>query len=363
MSNLLKKIRKQSYLSTYLLFSKLLKKYSLFLFFYLFFISCNTPEEIQPVELEKNNNTLNKYKLLVLNEGNFGNGVATLSKLNWTGDSLIKVENDAYFNVNKEYLGNVAQSITKVGNELWLVINNSQKIVRCTSDLIKINEIKGLNSPRFIAQNAKYVFVSDLYSNQISVIDKATFSVIKKVYTGAWNEELLALNNQLWIPQTSARSVLIMDMNTFEFLDTIPIAREPFAIKKDEKNIVYVLCNGGLNERETPYLYQINASTKQKKDSVNLSILDGVPSRLLIVNNEVFVLAKNIYSIENQNIKEVISGRENNFYGFAANDSYLFVTDAKDYVRNGNLIRYNRKNSSQRETVELGVIPGYIYIE
>ena len=212
-----------------------------------------------------------------------------------------------------------------------------------------------------MAQNEGFVFVSDLYENAISVIDKSSLKTVKKIQTDSWNEELLFVNGQLWITQTSKSEVLIMDVSTFQFVDTIYTTREPFAIKKDLNNKVWILCNGGLMEGKTPYLYQIDVNSKEKIDSLNLSSLAAIPSKLEVYENEIYVLAKNVYQLNNGSMNQLISGSGKTFYSLAVNKDYIFATDAKDYVRNGVLYRYDKKKLDHVQSTETGIIPGFIY--
>lgn len=341
----------------------MLKKH---LYFFILLVSiwaCNDPKDVEPILLKNASSKLDSFNLLVVNEGNFGSGVGTITKVNWNTNEPMQAEQNAFYNQNKEYLGNVVQSISLVGDELWVIVNNSQKIIRCDKKLKKVGEITGFNSPRYLAFNSKYVFVSDLYDGNISVIDRSDFKIKKHIKTETWTEELLILGDELWVTETSGRSVLVIDANKLTVKSIIKVAREPFAIKKLNDNTVKVLCNGGLMEQEKPYLYTINMQTKTKTDSVDLSSLKAIPNRLVVYDNETYFLANDLYKISGNSYQKVIDGAKYNFYNFEVDDSYFYLTDVKDYVREGDLHRYFKNNFAIHDSVKVGVIPGFIFKE
>jgi hypothetical protein len=89
------------------------------------------------------------YKLLILNEGNFGIGNADFSLLN--PDSM-QVINNVYELQNGLMLGDVLQSASIDNEFVYLVVNNSQKIVRVgLDDFVFDRQYASFSSPRFLA--------------------------------------------------------------------------------------------------------------------------------------------------------------------------------------------------------------------
>lgn len=323
--------------------------------------SCNDPKEVAPILFTNSNGEVESFNMIVLNEGNFGSGSGTVSKVNLT-DSTINSENRAYFNVNNDFIGNVVQSMIEIDDELWVVINNSQKIVRCDKDLNKLGEITGFVSPRYLIESEEKVYVSDLFSDSLSVVSKTDYSIVKRIYTGGWNEELLVIEDELWVTDTDKNTLSIYSTIDEQLITTIKLVQEPFSIRLDASNKVWVLCNGGLLTRtDEPYLYTIDPETYTKTDSVNLSDLEGIPTRLSINESTVYVLSKHLYQIENQSATIKINGDDYNFYNAEVIEDNIFLTDAKDFVRNGDLHRFKLNDITTHDSVELDVIPGFIF--
>lgn len=328
----------------------------------LFLYSCNDPETVDPISKEGGNSTkLTRSQVFVLNEGNFGNGVATLSRIEST-DTSFRVENNAFRNRNNEFMGNIAQSMTRVGEEYWITINNSQKIIRCDLDLNKTGEITGFVSPRYLAVSSSKVYVSDLFADSLYVVDKASRQIVKRIFTGTWNEEVIIVENELWVTNANKNTISVYSTTDETLVKEIEVVTQPLAITTDAAQNVWVLCNGGLLTRQDdPYLFKIDRSSYMKIDSVNLSLVEGLPSRLSVFENEVYLLAKHIYHYENGNLDKVVDAAGLNLYGFHVSSKYIYYTDAKDFVRQGDLYRYEKTFDKSPDRLQVGIIPGFIY--
>lgn len=324
--------------------------------------SCNDPKDVSPILTDEDNQTkVVDNQLFLLNEGNFGNGVATLTKILST-DSSFTAENNVFQSNNDEFLGNVAQSMKRVGDEYWLVINNSQKIIRCDLEMNKTGEIKGFNSPRYLASSDNKVYVSDLFEDSMYVVDRVTFTIEKKFHTGSWNEEILIYDEELWVTNADKSEISVFNTLDESLIASIPVVKQPLSINGDVSGNIWVLCNGGLlTQEDEPYLFKISPLTKEKIDSVNLSSIDGLPSRLSIFEDEVYILSQHIYEFFEGSLSKVVDGEGLNLYSFLASEQYFYYSDAKDFVSNGDLYRVNRSKSLEPERVQVGVIPGFVY--
>ena len=109
-------------------------------------------------------------RVYIINEGNFTWGNASLSVYDPATQTVV---NNAFAAANDRPLGDVAQSLTLVGQRAYLIVNNSGKIeVLADSTLEATHTITGFNSPReLFAINAKTAYVSDLYANALAIVD------------------------------------------------------------------------------------------------------------------------------------------------------------------------------------------------
>ena len=114
----------------------------LFLVFSIF--SCRTDDEQDQSVL------VTDAKVLILNEGNYNFGNSSLSLYHQNEN---RVDNKVFQSNNSgRPIGDVVQSAVQIGNELFVVVNNSSKIeILVASNLTSITAIQQLNSPRYIA--------------------------------------------------------------------------------------------------------------------------------------------------------------------------------------------------------------------
>ena len=74
--------------------------------------------------------------IYICNEGNFTFGNATIT---YTKGTEIETIQNVYKIANDENLGDVGQSMTKINNKIYIVVNNSSKIEVVESSTMKKN--------------------------------------------------------------------------------------------------------------------------------------------------------------------------------------------------------------------------------
>ncbi|MFB1022593.1 MAG: hypothetical protein QMC40_07525, partial [Vicingaceae bacterium] len=216
-----------------------------------------------PVEIDNAN-------VLILNEGNFNFGNASLSLYNDRDNS---VDNKIFqSNNNGRPIGDVVQSATQIGDELFVVVNNSSKIeVLNASTLQSKTSIQQLNSPRYIeVATTQKAYVSDLYEDKLYIIDPTNHSVTKTIETKGWIEEMAIANGKLYLTHVDSNQVWVLDSTTDSLLYKIDVHIQPQFIEVDADDNVWVSCSGGFNGGKSA-LYHIQTSN----DSI-VSILEGI---------------------------------------------------------------------------------------
>ena len=150
--------------------------------------------------------TLDSNTVLVGSEGNFTWGNASASIYFKDNDSIW---NDAYFQINNEKLGDVFQSTTLLNDKVFVVMNNSNRVIICNSKTFKKEaEIDGLQSPRYIvdAMNGSY-YVSDLYANAISVINQSSLLKTGTIPCVGWTEDMIYIDSKVLV--CNMKSIII----------------------------------------------------------------------------------------------------------------------------------------------------------
>ena len=78
----------------------------------------------QPVAVEEVPESLNGIRAIVVSEGQFGYGTSSLTSLSYDGE----VEQDLFRRINNRPMGDVAQSMTRIGDYFYVPQNNSRKV-------------------------------------------------------------------------------------------------------------------------------------------------------------------------------------------------------------------------------------------
>ena len=217
-------------------------------YFLIIILSCNK-KEIGPQFIDKGF-VPKERKILILNEGNFGFGNASISIYN---TETKEVSNNVFKTVNGFGIGDVLQSVTLHNNKYYFVVNNSGKIVITDTNLVYQSEITGLNSPRYFVAKGNKGYVSDLKQNAIYVLNLTTNQIVKQIRTTGWTESLLINNNKLYaldrgnyLNNIGDNKVYIVDIDLDTIKDSVVTALDPNSMVIDDNNKLWVLCSGGL---------------------------------------------------------------------------------------------------------------------
>ena len=294
-------------------------------------------------------------------EGNFGWGNASISLFNPTNNSIT---NTVFQNINGYALGDVLQSITEYNGHLFAVVNNSGKIeVLDTATYQKTATINGLTSPRyFCGINNSKAYVSDLFSDQIAILDLANNSVIGNINAGGWTEEILLFQDRVYVCRPDTNFILQINATTNIIMDTIVVGKGPSSLVLDNNNKLWVLSSGGINE-EQGALNQIDPSTNNVIQTMLFGDINNSPKSLKIapngetlyyLNNGVNELSIYASSLPNSSI---INQNGALFYGLGISPTNdIYVSDAVDYVQSGIVYRYD-SSASLIHQFSVGIIP------
>lgn len=335
-----------------------MKKSINFLLFGIFII-CSTCVKLNP-EDNSNNVSINGNGLVLIgNEGNFQYGNSSLSSYNKNSG---ETSSNIYQNINQSLLGDVLHSISHIDHQLFLVVNNSGKIVVINDETYEyLYQIDNLLSPRKIIKinNSKY-YITDLYSNSIYIYN-AYQNAISQIPVSGWCEDILMQNGKVYVCNVANNQIYVINSNDDTILDSISVGQNPVSIKEDIKGNLWVLSQGSLSNNEDPSISIIETQTLQIIKNFKLESNMSNPSSMNLFSNKVFFINKHIYKISSieDTVQEIIwENKGNTFYNLSI-DPYnkdLYVTDAKDYVQNGSLLIIDSIGNLKNE-VTTGIIP------
>ncbi|MBR1626085.1 MAG: hypothetical protein IJ681_02960 [Bacteroidales bacterium] len=220
-----------------------------------------------------------KDGLYILCEGVFQHNNSALDF--YPTDSSI--EKDIFQTVNSMGLGETANDMIKVGNELWIAVSGSATVMILNlSDgallkMIPIVNERGVNrQPRHLIQYGNYVYLTCFDGNVIKI------SVKNKEISGILNtkgrnpEGIATAKGKIYVTNSGGldfpnydTSVSVIDPTTFSVEKLIKVKDNPQVIKA-YNNKVYVVSTGDYSDS-----YRLTViEDGEKKDSVDMNITD-----------------------------------------------------------------------------------------
>lgn len=308
------------------------------------------------------------HVVLIANEGQFQAGNSSLSVYS-TDDKTI--ENKAFENKNNQSLGDVFQSITLANNKIYMLINNSGKIVVANqSDLSYQATINGFTSPRYMnAVSNNKAYVSDLFDSKLSVVDLSSNQISKHInLNGGQAEKMVLYKDNLYTGSGNGSYIYIINTNTDAISDSIKINPNSTEMCLDDKNNLWVVSNGDTTSNKPPMIQEVDLQSKSVLSSYSFPVIQWTyPNNLQYdKNNDLiyYLYQGEVYKLKsgqtNLSSNPVIKLANASFYGMAVDpmNSDIYVTDPVDYVQKGWVFRYN-SNYSKIDSVRAGITPSH----
>lgn len=335
-------------------------------FYLLFFLLSLNACKKKPVGPQCDNCTeqpaVSNKDVLIGCEGNFGWGNASFSIYNPQSKS---VSNNVFQSINGFPLGDVLQSISEINGKLYLVVNNSGKIhVLDTATYQVLATINGFTSPRYICKSSgTSAYVSDLYSNQISVVNLTNNTISSTISVNNWTEEMVFSHHFLWVTCPDTNWIIRIDPTTNTINDTLIVGKGVGSIVEDKNGKIWALSNGGINQ-SLPVLSRFDATTGLLEQTFTFPSINLSPSNLKIDKNKenLFFLNNGCYRMNildnSLPTNPVISQNNALFYGLGIHPftNEIYISDAIDYVQPGKVYRFNTSFEKIDEFV-VGTIP------
>ncbi len=307
------------------------------------------------------------HRVYVLNEGNYGADNASLSYYNSKDNSVV----EDYFKLqNNASIGDVLQNMAFHNGKYYLVVNNSNKIVVCDSSLKKMNQITGLTSPRyFLPVNKDKAYVSDLYANQIHVVDLNTNSKSSSILCTGWTEQMEYHSGKVFVTNVNRYYLYVIDGLNDKISDSVLVGINASGLAKDKDNHLWVLSGGDKSKSKLAQLTKIDALNNQILQQYIFTENDS-PNQLClnITKDTLYYLNKGIYRMPIQQsalpTSVFIAQNNRNYYGLGINpfDYTIYVSDALDYVQKSNCYVYN-SNGQQLNLFKAGINANGFYFE
>ncbi len=313
-------------------------------------------------------------------EGRFMYGEATLYAYH-PADST--VYGDLFNSVNNQSLGDVFQSMGKIGDKLFLCINNSDKVVVLNATNWKLVTTISIPKPRYILPiSDTKAYISSEYRNKVYIINPQTQQVTDSITFQFQNTEgMCLLDNYAFICawDTACNCIYKVDVTSDKIVQTIQISGyAPQSVLQDKEQMLWVL-SGNKAKGKPGALTRI--------DPLTGFVLGRYPFAANVdAMKPVFNAAKDtLYFIE----VDYNGGTENNgiyrigihesgvpaaafiaaqhlqyFYGLGLDPvtGYIYACDPKGFNQNGTVYIY-RQDGTQVRKFDVGVGPGQFYFD
>ena len=321
------------------------------------FLSACRKEKPKPEVINTGSGTM-----LVLNEGNFMWANAGVDLYNLDSGTM---QSNVYQEVNGKPLGDVLQSGSIINGDVWLVVNNSGKIVVLDSLTLKEKySITGLGSPRYAVKAGSNVWISDLYSGKIQVRDATGKQLLKQIHTGSWTEQMVATGDLVWVACYDGwlRKYHAADFN---IIDSCYVGKGLRWISRDKNNRIWALAS--FNDSGYSRLQQWSGNgSKLKAFTMPLS---GYASSLCMNarGDSLYYLANGLYCMGTEELQlpknPIFTKQGANFYHIARHPrrNLLLICDAADYVSKGKVYMLGTLGNEIR-SFTAGIIPsGFVF--
>ena len=314
-------------------------------------------------------------------EGNFGNGDATLYAYDPIHDS---VYGDLYKKINGQPLGDVFQSMQRIGGRLFLCINNSDKIVVIDAVQRKVTGTISIPKPRYIlpVSNTK-AYVSALYSNRVYVIDPQTLSVTDTIILPDRNPEGMCLYNSdyamicTW--DTLGNHVYKIDASTNKLVQAIGLAGyAPQDALLDKDQMLWVLA-GDQYSRRTCTWTRLDPSTGEILKSFTFSATVNAVKPVLNNTRDTlyFIEANQNGGITDNGIYRMgihdgalpqqpfVAAQQHQYFwalGIEQSTGNIYIGDPRGFVQKGIVYIY-QPDGTQLKHFDVGLGPGHFYFD
>ena len=321
--------------------------------------------------------TTTRRGLFIINEGNFMYENASLSY--YDIDSK-QVENNVYHRVNGALLGDVAQSASISGDNVFIAVNNSNVVRVIDKNTFKsVGKIPELQSPaniHFI--NDEKAYITDLYAFDIVIFNPKTFDKIGRIEGSSDGpkqqtaETVNPLYTNCW---TYTNKVLVVDTENDKWINEIEIGSHPTSSVVDKYGKLWTITDGGYPGSPTGYtppaLYRIDVQTGQVEKEFEFNLgdvaskvcLNGAKDTLYFINNDIWQMPVTAETLPEKSF--IPNNNETVYYGLTVDPktSEIYIADAIDYSQRGMIYRYNPQGE-QVDAFRVGVIPsGFCFKE
>jgi YVTN family beta-propeller protein len=337
-----------------------------FFFFPLLLLTACVKDKPQPVVNPPVTVAAGK-KVYIVNEGNFGSGNSSVSLFDPDGGTVVE---NYYAAQNGNSPGDVAQSMTGGNGKLYVVVNNSGKIVVCDEALKKTGEIGGLSSPRFMLPvSAAKAYVTDFKAGGIHILNLGTATVTGSIACSGWTERMLTLLGKVYVTNMFSNYVYVVDPANDVIEDSVFVGRGCGSIVSDKNDRLWALASGDAATHSAGRLSCIDPLNKTVLSALefpaghspwNLTI-NGTKDALFFLDGDIYRMLISQEALPSQ---AFVAKGARNFYGLGVSphNNVVYASDALDYTQRSVVYCFDETGKETR-SFKAGINAGYFFFE
>ncbi|MEP4535361.1 MAG: DUF5074 domain-containing protein [Cyclobacteriaceae bacterium] len=292
--------------------------------------------------------------VFIINEGGYEKSEGSLSFFN---PQTINVTNEAYALVNAdEIVGDVLQSVHATGDELYLIVNNDNKVI-VTDDSLRLKRtMTNFSLPRnMVSYEGKgYITETVSYAEQgrVAVLDLERGFLSKTIAMDWYPESLLIAGDHLYVSNQGSDNLFVVSLISDEVVDTVAVGASPGRMVLDDDGDIWVACGGGYGADYAPLnngsLYEVDPQTNEVIATVDLGM--NTDAKIAIDNQGervYFYSGTDVYYVstsspETPSAPFFTASNALGLYGIGFSpDDLIYLADARDYVEPGEVFIYN----------------------
>ncbi|MFT6866424.1 MAG: YVTN family beta-propeller protein [Cyclobacteriaceae bacterium] len=291
-----------------------------------------------------------KTGVIVTNEGGFLANNASVSFFNTT---TVNVTNYVFSEVNDQAkVGDVLQSAHYVDEHLYLLVNNSDKVIVTNDTFVHVATIENLTKPRYMVSKDGKGYITETVDyaekGRLTILDLERRFISKTIAMDYQPEGLIIAGDYLFVSNQGADNLFVISLLTEEVVDTVDVGIFPSGMVLDSDGDVWVICTGSFSAEGDASIYEIDATSFEVKSSVALG-LD--PDGKIAVDNSgeviFFYEGQSIFKFDTSDPQApaspwITESEATGFYGIGFSpDNLVFLADAADFSEPGKVFFYN----------------------
>jgi|GEM_PF-2406584 len=321
-------------------------------------------------------------KVYVVNEGNFGQGNASITAYNLS-DGTGTTTTNAFYKKNGLLLGDVAQSSTIINDKIYVLVYGNSRIFVADRNTLALDKTISYDAgkekgPRqMVAVGSNKAYVTNLDSKNISIIDLTTNGLTGSIKLTSGPEGIAVSNGKAYAALNDlgeGDSLAVIDTQKDKVIKKIKVGDNPVDVAADNQGRVWVVCVGNYGY-DSQGNYDPNLVTYGKivvinssDDTITKTIdVGGHPGDIALLPslNRAYYNNGGIVSIDMKNLTALSDTLvKGSYYAMdVARDDQkpqLFVADAADYISSGTVINYDLTTTLPQKVTSFsaGIIPG-----